>query len=98
MNVISKRGLVKKAQKLDDSLLEDLLQWFQAARRADWHSLEDVHAQFPSAELVGRVPIFDVRHNAYRPIVRHELPWSRLFVKAVLTHKEYDRKEWIKWS
>jgi hypothetical protein len=27
-----------------------------------------------------------------------EYPTQRIFVKALLTHKEYDRKEWMKWA
>jgi len=34
---------------------------------------------------------------AFRLIVTVDYPTKRLFVKALLTHKEYDRKEWMKW-
>ena len=98
MNVISKRGLLKKAKNADADARNELADWFNAAHRADWRSIGDVRAQFATADRVGRVLIFNIRRNAYRLIVRHEFPWNRLFVKAVLTHKEYDRKEWLKWS
>lgn len=98
VNVISRQGLMRYARRLDIDIREQLVAWFNVARRAEWKALEDVRMQFPSADRVGQVLIFNVRGNAYRLIVRHEFPWNRLFVKAVLTHKEYDRKEWLRWS
>ena len=83
---------------MDAATREELVAWYNVAHRAEWHSLEDVRAQFASADRVGQVLIFNVRNNAYRLIGRHEFPWPRLFVKALLTHKEYNRKGWLKWS
>jgi mRNA interferase HigB len=87
-----------KSQRVDQATWKELRDRFNVACRARWTSLEDVRKAFPSVDRVGRTLIFNVRHNSYRLIVRHEFPWQRLFVKALLTHKEYDRKEWLKWS
>lgn len=65
---------------------------------AERSRLEDVRADFPAADQVGRVLVFNVRWNALRLIVTVDYPTKRLFVKALLTHKEYDRKEWMKWT
>ncbi len=100
VNVISRRGLIAKAhsKKVDADTWKELRNWFNAARSARWTSLDEVRHIFPAADRTGRVLIFNIRNNAYRLIVVHELPWQRLFIKALLTHKEYDRKEWMKWS
>jgi len=42
--------------------------------------------------------IFDMPHNRYRLIVVAAFQTQRLYVKALLTHKEYDREEWKKWK
>jgi mRNA interferase HigB len=100
VNVVSRRGLLAKAKslKVDAATSGELRNWFQVASRARWTSLKDVREVFPSADRVGQTLIFNIHHNSYRLIVRHEFPWQRLFVKALLTHKEYDRREWLKWS
>jgi mRNA interferase HigB len=68
------------------------------ARASRWESLADVRAHFPSADRVGSVLVFNIAHNKHRLIVRHAFPEQRLFIKALLNHKQYDRKEWLKWS
>lgn len=72
--------------------------WFVLAKKADWQSLDDVRRQFPSADQVGRLLIFDLRGNQYRLVVRVSWKSQRLFVKELLSHAQYDRKEWLKWD
>lgn len=74
----------------------ELLAWYKAARNATWNSLADVRSVFPSADLVGGVLIFDILHNELRLIAVAAFKYQRLYVKALLTHKRYDRKEWMK--
>jgi mRNA interferase HigB len=66
-------------------------------RRASWKGLHDVRRQFPSADQVGDVLIFNIKGNHYRLITRVNYQVGRIYVKAVLTHAEYNRKEWMKW-
>jgi len=44
------------------------------------------------------VVIFDIRHNRYRLITFVVYRKQKLYVKALLTHKDYDREEWKKWA
>jgi len=100
MHVISKRGLLILAdsRRLDDAVRRELSQWYRIARSARWDSLAGVRVHFPAADRIGSVLVFNIGHNRWRLIVRHSFPEQRLFVKALLTHKEYDRKDWLKWS
>ena len=42
--------------------------------------------------------MFNIRHNRYRLIVYPAFSRRKLYVKALLSHKEYDRKDWeTKW-
>ena len=97
MNVISKRGLLGLADRHADSL-GPLIGWFHVARKASWRGLNDVRRDFPSADQVGNVLIFNIKGNRYRLITRVNYGAGRIFVKALLTHAEYDRKEWMKWA
>jgi mRNA interferase HigB len=71
-------------------------QWFHIASKADWANLNDGRASFPSADQVGQVLILNLGGNAYRMIVTVYYAGRTLYVKALLSHAEYDRKDWMK--
>jgi mRNA interferase HigB len=71
--------------------------WYKVARGSDWESLLDVRRNFPSADLVGMVLIFNIPGNQLRLITVAPRRSRRVCVKALLTHKQYDKKEWMKW-
>ena len=96
MNVVGKRGLQKLIAK-HPRAEEQLLAWYKVAKSAHWSSLNDVRHQFPSADMVGMVLIFDILHNDFRLITVASWRSKRVYVKALLTHAEYDRKGWMKW-
>jgi mRNA interferase HigB len=96
--VISKNGLEDLLKGKSSHVVDECWAWFRAARAAHWRSLADVRRSFPDADLVGAVLIFNIRGNRYRLIVTGVFARQALYVKALLTHKEYDRKEWMKWA
>ncbi len=87
-----------EAKSIDSTTSDQLNAWYRAAHAADWRSLSDVRSEFPETDQVGSVLIFNIRHNRYRLIVFAVYPKQKLYIKALLTHKEYDRKEWMKWA
>jgi mRNA interferase HigB len=100
VNVISRRGLTQqaKAAKVDSVTMKALLSWYRTTRKARWTSFEDVRDQFTSADRVGGVLIFDILGGRFRLIAAFNFRRQNLHVKALLTHREYDKKEWMKWS
>jgi mRNA interferase HigB len=97
VNVISQRGLRQLVAKRPEAH-DEAIAWYQAARRAIWSSLEDVRREFPGTDKVGAVLIFNLYHNRYRLIATPVYHLRKIYVKALLTHKEYDREEWKKWA
>jgi mRNA interferase HigB len=96
VNVISKRGLLKIGQ--DHPAAENALaRWYATAKKAKAGSFQQIRNLFPTVDQVGQVLIFDIMGGSFRLIVRVSYPAQRLYVKALLTHGEYDRKEWMKW-
>ena len=96
--MISKTGLEDLLKGKSSDVSDEARAWYRAARAASWQSLQDVRKAFPDADMVGAVLIFNIRGNRYRLIVTEVFARQRLYVKALLTHKEYDRKEWTKWA
>jgi len=96
--VIGKRDLKKLIRKHPQSETE-LLAWFKAARSAEWRGLMDVRKSFASADLVGQVLISNIRNNDLRLITVASWRSQRIYLKALLTHKQYDKREWEKkWA
>lgn len=96
MNVIGKRGLRKLTAKHPETETE-ALDWYRLAAAADWTCLADVRKTFPRADLIGEVLVFDLLHNRYRLIATVFFASREIYIKALLTHREYDREEWKKW-
>jgi mRNA interferase HigB len=57
-----------------------------------------VRKDFPSADQIGNVLVFNVKGNKYRLVVRVDYPRQELYIKALLTHAEYDKRGWMKWA
>lgn len=70
-----------------------LLAWYQITTDAVWRSFAEVKATFRTADLFGDCVIFNIGGNKYRLIARIRYE-SRVYVRHVLTHSEYDRGRW----
>jgi mRNA interferase HigB len=98
MRVISKRRLREFWERHPDSQ-SPLKAWFKTAERADWANFADVRSTFSSASGVplpcGIIAIvFNIGGNKYRLVTRVEYPFHTVYVKMVLTHRQYDTDKW----
>jgi mRNA interferase HigB len=93
VRVISRRAIRTFADRHPEAL-EPLLHWANAMEGADWRTPGDVRRTFNRANFVGELTVFDVGGNKYRVIAF--VPYRRraVFIKDVLTHREYDKGAW----
>ena len=68
--------------------------WYRIAKSARWKNLVDVKATWRSAEIVGSLTVFNIKGNTYRLITRIHYGAAVIYVRAVLTHQEYDKGDW----
>lgn len=68
--------------------------WYTRVEAAQWQNFAEVRADFPSADQVQRLTVFNIAGNNYRLIARIEYAQQKVYVLAVLTHTEYDREGW----
>jgi len=54
----------------------------------------DLRATFASADYVDGLTVFNIGGNKYRLIAAIHYNRHKVFIRAVLTHAEYDRGEW----
>ena len=52
----------------------------------------------PASISVGRCLIFNILGNNYRLITVVSWRNQRIYIKAFLTHREYERNIWHKWA
>ena len=87
-----------KLAKKHPETVSALTSWYKVAKKAEWRGLHEVRRDYPSADQVGNVLILDVLGGKFRLITRVNYNVQRIYVKALLKHGEYDRKEWMKWA
>ena len=68
--------------------------WFTLTSAAGWENFGDLRATFPAADLVGNCTVFNVAGNHFRLIARVLYRSHKVYVLRVMTHAEYDRKDW----
>lgn len=95
MRIITKAQITRASIKYPDAK-KALEQWFKLMKAADFNSFAEVKTVFGSADLVGRIIVFDIRGNHYRLIAAIHYNTKTVFVLEVLTHEEYDQNTWKK--
>jgi len=73
-----------------------LEEWFRKASRCQASSFSAIGQTFNTADYVDGFTIFDVGGNRYRIVAVIHYDKQRIYVRAVMTHAEYDRNNWRK--
>jgi mRNA interferase HigB len=68
--------------------------WYQVVRHANGSSLGDLQQTYPTADQVERLTVFSIGGNEFRLVARVEYQRQEVYVRAVLTHAEYEREAW----
>ncbi len=72
--------------------------WWRSTKAAQWRHIEECRRSFATVDQVGRCLIFNLMGNSYRLIAVVSWRNQRIYVKALLTHREYERNTWHKWA
>jgi len=91
--VISRRTLRDFGKRHADAR-GPLEAWFRIVQNADWKNTAAVRDQFKDADFVGEKVVFNILGNRYRLIAFIAYRVRTVYIKAVLTHKEYDKGAW----
>lgn len=68
--------------------------WYRVVKQAVWESIVDVRKLYSHADAVGRFTVFNVRGNHYRLISEINYESQTVYIRFILTHKEYDQEGW----
>ena len=68
--------------------------WYRIMRAEVFADFNDLRTTFASADYVGGLTVFNIGGNKYRLITSIHYNRRKVYIRAVLTHEEYDRGAW----
>ena len=88
MHVVSHKAIRLFCQEYPDAD-SAMDHWYRVAKRAVWANFAEVKQSFNAADFFAPYVVFDIGGNKYRLIA--EISFSRgvLFIRRIMTHKEY---------
>jgi len=95
MHIISRKALRQFWERYPDSQ-NAMARWFKIVQQTDFASFDALRAAFPSADKVGELIVFNIAGNKYRLITSIHFNRRKVYIRAVLTHSEYNRGAWKK--
>lgn len=93
MHVITRKRLNEFAEKHPD-VRSGLANWYRLMKRGNFRSFAHLRETFPSADLVGKLTVFNIGGNKARLIAALHFNRQKVYIRAVLTHGEYDTGAW----
>ena len=91
--MISRRALRDLADRYPDAE-RPLDDWYRTVRQLHWANIVDVRRTYPHADAVGELTVFNIGGNKYRLATLINYRTGRVFIRYVMTHAEYSRKDW----
>jgi mRNA interferase HigB len=93
MHVITRKRLNEFAEKYPETETA-LAHWYSLAKRNNFSNLAELKRMFPSADQVGKLTVFNIGGNKVRLVAAIHYNRRRIYIRAVLTHAEYDEGKW----
>ena len=93
MHVITRKRLNNFAEKFPETK-SALANWYSSMKQNDFSSFVELRAIFPSADKVGKLTVFNIGGNKVRLIAVIHYNRRKVYIRAVLTHNEYDAQKW----
>lgn len=93
MHIISKKRLVDFG-KNHPHVKSALDNWYRIVNKTDFLSFSDLRKVFPSADQVGDFTVFNIGGNKIRLIALIFYKTSKLYLRDILSHPEYDKGKW----
>lgn len=93
MHVIAKPALVAFWTK-HPAAERPLQAWYHTMESAVFADCNDLRKTYPSADYVDGLTVFNIGGNKYRLIAAIHYNRRKVYIRAVLTHAEYDRGDW----
>ena len=97
MHIISRKKLQDFWENYPDSE-SPLRAWFKITSTTNFASFDDLRKTFTTADQILNLTVFDIGGNKYRLIAAIHYNWRKIYLRSIMTHKEYDKNKWKKES
>lgn len=93
MHIITKKRITE-AKKQYPSCASALDGWYRVIEKNSFSHFADLKRLFNSMDKVGHLYVFDIGGNKLRIIASIHFNRQKLYIRNILTHKEYDENKW----
>jgi mRNA interferase HigB len=93
MHVITRKRLNEFAEQHPESK-SSLAHWYELIKRRRFANFVELREIFPSADQVGNLTVFNIGGNRVRLIAAIHYNRGKVYIRAILTHDEYDEQRW----
>ncbi len=93
MHVITKKRIVEAKKKYPHSV-SALDGWYAVVKKNNFLSFANLKQVFNTVDKIGKLYIFDIGGNKLRLIASVHFNRKKLYIRAILTHAEYDKSKW----
>jgi mRNA interferase HigB len=93
MHIITRKRLNEFADKYPETA-NAIANWYSQMKQNNFASFAELRAMFPSADQVGKLTVFNIGGNKVRLIAAIHYNRKKVYIRAVLTHPEYDEGKW----
>jgi mRNA interferase HigB len=93
MHIITRKRLNEFAAEHPNAT-SALQQWYKQMKPGSFRSFAELRTVFPSTDQVGTLTVFNIGGNTARLIAAIHYNWQKVYIRAILTHTEYDEDRW----
>lgn len=93
VHVITRKRLNEFAEKYPETG-GALAQWYRLMKEHDFSGFVALRSVFASADQIGKLTVFNIGGNKVRLITAIHYNRKKVYIRAVLTHAEYDENRW----
>ena len=93
MHIITRKRIVDFASKHPDCATA-LDSWYRIIKHTGISNFVELRLIFPSADQIGGLTVFNIGGNKVRLIAAIHYNSQKIYIRHVLTHKEYNKNKW----
>jgi mRNA interferase HigB len=93
VHIITRKRLNEYASK-HPTATSSLAHWYRSLKKARLTNFVELRRVFPQADQVAGLTLFNIGGNKARLIAAIHYNRQKVYIRAVLTHAEYDEGKW----
>ena len=93
MHIITRKRLNEFAEK-HPTAESGLAHWYRTLKRNNPANFAELRGLLPHADQVGGLTVFNIGGNKARLVAALHYNRRKVYIRAVLTHAEYDAGKW----